>query len=64
MMDKMENLRAGITEMRSVAQKLMAWADDLEASFRRDASAGGNRSDLCYRTNAKEDSNSIQQLIT
>ena len=33
-MDKREGLRAGIAEMRSVAQRLMAWADDLEASFR------------------------------
>ncbi len=32
-MDKREGLRAGITEMRSVAQRLMTWADDLEASF-------------------------------
>ncbi len=32
-MDKMEGLRAGISEMRSVAQKLNQWADDLEASF-------------------------------
>ena len=34
-MDKMEGLRAGAAEMRSVAQKLMAWADDLEASLGR-----------------------------
>ena len=33
-MDKMEGLRAGIAEMRSVAQRLNQWADDLEASFR------------------------------
>ena len=33
-MDKREDLRAGIVEMRSVAQRLMIWADDLEASFR------------------------------
>ena len=32
-MDKREGLRAGVAEMRSVAQRLMAWADDLEASF-------------------------------
>ena len=33
-MDEREGLRAGIAEMRSVAQRLMTWADDLEASFR------------------------------
>jgi len=33
-MDKREGLRAGVAEMRSVAQKLNQWADDLEASFR------------------------------
>ena len=33
-MDKRERLRAGIAEMRSVAQRLNQWADDLEASFR------------------------------
>ena len=33
-MDKREGLRAGIAEMRSVAQRLSQWADDLEASFR------------------------------
>ncbi len=33
-MDKMESLRTGIDEMRSVARKLNQWADDLEASFR------------------------------
>ena len=33
-MNKTEGLRAGVAEMRSVAQRLMAWADDLEASFR------------------------------
>ena len=32
-MDKMESLRAGVEEMRSVAQRLNRWADDLEASF-------------------------------
>ena len=32
-MGKMEGLRAGIAEMRSVAQRLNQWADDLEASF-------------------------------
>ena len=31
-MDKMEELRAGIAEMRSVALRLTRWADDLEAS--------------------------------
>ena len=36
-MDKLENLRAGVEEMRSVAQKLLVWADDLEKSFGRDA---------------------------
>jgi hypothetical protein len=29
-MDKREGLRAGIAEMRSVAQRLNQWADDLE----------------------------------
>ena len=33
-MDKMDSLRAGVAEMRSVAQRLNKWADDLEASFR------------------------------
>ena len=33
-MDKMEGLRTGIAEMRSVAQRLIQWADDLEQSFR------------------------------
>ena len=33
-MDKMEGLRAGVAEMRSVAQRLNQWAVDLEASFR------------------------------
>ena len=33
-MDKMKGLRAGVAEMRSVAQRLNQWADDLEASFR------------------------------
>ena len=32
--NKREGLRSGITEMRSVAQRLNQWADDLEASFR------------------------------
>ena len=33
-MDKREEgLRAGVAEMRSVAQRLIQWADDLEASF-------------------------------
>lgn len=31
-MDRMKDLRAGIEEMRSVAQRLMAWAADLEKS--------------------------------
>ena len=40
-MDKREGLRAGIAEMRSVAQRLNQWADDLEASFRgQEAPAG------------------------
>ena len=29
----MDGLQAGIAEMRSVAHRLMEWADDLEASF-------------------------------
>ena len=33
-MSKMEGLCAGVAEMRSVAQRLNQWADDLEASFR------------------------------
>lgn len=33
-MSKMDGLRAGIAEMRSVAKRLNQWADDLEASFR------------------------------
>ena len=33
-MDKREGLRSGIAEMRSVAQRLNQWADDLEVSFR------------------------------
>ena len=32
-MNKLEGLRAGVAEMRSVAQRLMGWADDLERSF-------------------------------
>ena len=40
-MDEREGLRAGIVEMRSVAQRLNQWADDLEASFRdQEAPAG------------------------
>ena len=31
-MDRMKDLRAGIEEMRSVAQRLMTWAADLEKS--------------------------------
>jgi len=38
-MNKMDGLRAGIAEMRSVARRLMAWADDLEKSF-QDREAG------------------------
>ena len=36
-MDKLEGLRAGVAEMRSVAQRLNQWADDLEASFQPQA---------------------------
>ena len=32
-MDKMQGLRAGVAEMRSVASRLLSWADDLEKSF-------------------------------
>ena len=32
-MDKMKGLRAGVAEMRSVASRLLTWADDLEKSF-------------------------------
>lgn len=32
-MNKMDGLLAGVAEMRSVAQRLNQWADDLEASF-------------------------------
>ncbi len=32
-MNKTEGLHAGIAEMRSVGQRLLEWADDLEASF-------------------------------
>ena len=32
-MNRMEGLRAGVAEMRSVARQLNQWADDLEASF-------------------------------
>lgn len=35
--EKLKSLRAGIEEMRSVAQKLMVWAADLERSFLTDA---------------------------
>ena len=38
-MEKMESLRAGVTEMRSVARRLNQWADDLEASFRNQETA-------------------------
>lgn len=38
MMDeKLKSLRAGIDEMRSVAQKLLTWASDLERSFLEEA---------------------------
>ena len=33
-MNKIEGLRAGVVEMRSVAQRLNQWADELDASFR------------------------------
>ena len=33
-MNKMDGLRVSAAEMRSVAQRLIQWADDLEASFR------------------------------
>ncbi len=32
-MKKMDGLRAGVAEMRSVARRLNEWADELEASF-------------------------------
>ncbi len=32
-MDKLEGLRAGLAEMRSVARRLNQWADDLEQAF-------------------------------
>ena len=35
-----KNLAAGIREMRSVAKRLMAWADDLEKNSGGGASAG------------------------
>ena len=38
-MEKMESLRAGVAEMRSVARRLNQWADDLEASFRNQETA-------------------------
>ena len=37
--DKLENLRAGVAEMRSVAWRLTNWADDIEASFRSQEAA-------------------------
>ena len=43
-MEKMDSLRAGVAEMRSVAQRLNQWADDLEASF-RDPKAPENEMD-------------------
>ncbi len=36
-MDKMKDLRAGIEEMRSVAQRLLNWAEDMEKSLASDA---------------------------
>ena len=38
-MNKLDGLRAGVAEMRSVARRLMTWADDLEKSF-QDREAG------------------------
>lgn len=38
-MSKMEGLCAGVTEMRSVAARLLSWADDLEASFQNKKTA-------------------------
>ena len=35
-MDKMKDLRAGIKEMRSVAQRLLTWAEDMEKSLASD----------------------------
>ena len=40
-MDEREGLRAGIVEMRSVAQRLNQWADDLEASFHDQETSAG-----------------------
>ena len=40
-MNKWESLRAGISEMRSVAQRLYQWADDLEASFQAEEADAG-----------------------
>ena len=37
-MDKMDGLRAGVAEMRSVALRLNQWANDLEASLHDQAS--------------------------
>ena len=40
-MNKMDGVRAGIAEMRSVAQRLNQWADDMERSFQaREAPPG------------------------
>ncbi len=33
-MDKIKDLRAGIDEMRSVAQRLLSWAEDMERSLK------------------------------
>lgn len=38
-MDKLKELCTGVDEMRSVAQRLMKWADDLEQSFQDSAPA-------------------------
>ena len=38
-MSKLEGLRAGAVEMRSVAARLLSWADDLEASFQNKKTA-------------------------
>ena len=35
-MNKMKDMRAGIEEMRSVAQRLLTWAEDMEKSLAAD----------------------------
>ena len=40
-MDKMKELRTGVAEMRSVASRLLLWADDLEKSFHDSETAEG-----------------------